>query len=727
LTLTGTGGVGKTRLAVELAGNLVDAGFSDGVWFVELATTTDAAGIVHAIANTLRVSQTHGLNEMDALVDALRARRLLLLLDNCEHVLQACAELVDHILRRCPLLSILTTSREPLGILGETVRLVPPLSRPSQDSPASLDDLAHCDSVQLFTDRARATASDFALEAPDKLAAIARICNRLDGIPLALELAAARVRVLSLSQVADRLEQDLQFLAAGNRAGPPRQRTLEATLSWSYDLLSEADRRVFAQLAVFAGSWSLEAAEAICGGDVLSPGQVFIALDELVQKSLVVAEDVDDTGKRYRLLEPLRQFALDKLSRQGGEGEIRQRHFAWYARVAAESERVIRLNPGTSSARARLLTHMQSDLDNLREALRWAATADGDILQGLRMAGSLLSFWYHGELIFEGRSWLTLLLERRRGAGPGAERAEALSAATVLAQIDGDLASVRRLTREYLDLPEQAQSDISRAAIYNGLGAVDVLEGHYASARRHIGHALELSHASGEVVGSLYTADLGRVALLEGNLDEARHVFETAIAEAEAAQLPPLAGVALSRLAWVEWCAGESQRAERVYERALSTLRFHPAAALPQAAVTVLLALGYLALERGDPGRAKDRFVETLNCSARLGGRAVGPALRAVGRLLLETAISRGDPVDTPVRLLGAAANFATAWTDADRDCGGFNDLDVRARGGLSLALRAARERTAERHVDALLKDGQAWPLEQAIAEARTAAAALAD
>src|SRR3954447_16131735 len=311
LTLTGVGGSGKTRLALEVARRLVKA-YPDGVWLMELAPLSEAALVPKAVAEALRVPERPTEPLTDTLAEILRDRQLLLILDNCEHLLEASARLVDALLDSCPHLRILATSREALGVEGEIRWVVPQLSAPDpQDTPSS-EELEAYGSVRLFVERARGRDPAFALS-PQNAVAVAGICSRLEGIPLAIELAAARVGTLSLEEIAQRLEGSIELLTHGGRTAVPRQQTLKGTLDWSHELLSEDEKKLFRRLSVFAGGWTLEAAEAVGKGESLEESEILDVLSGLVEKSLVVARVSDQGGVRYRMLEPIRQYAQDKL------------------------------------------------------------------------------------------------------------------------------------------------------------------------------------------------------------------------------------------------------------------------------------------------------------------------------------------------------------------------------------------------------------------------------
>jgi predicted ATPase len=324
LTLTGVGGSGKTRLALEVARDLV-AAYSDGAWLVELAPLSEEALVPKAVAEALGVPERPAKPLADALSEALRDRQLLLILDNCQHLLEASARLVDKLLDSCPRVRILATSREGLGVEGEVRWPVPPLSVPEPRGTPSSEKLEACESVRLFLERARGRDPSFSLS-PQNAVAVAEVCRRLEGIPLAIELAAARVGTLSIEQISERLQGSLELLTHGGRTAVPRQQTLRGALDWSHDLLSEPERKVFRRVSVFAGRWNLEASEAMLSGEGFAQSEVVDLLSALVEKSLVVAKETVQGGMRYRLLEPVRQYALEKLEESGETWDAKHSH-----------------------------------------------------------------------------------------------------------------------------------------------------------------------------------------------------------------------------------------------------------------------------------------------------------------------------------------------------------------------------------------------------------------
>ncbi len=408
LTLSGPGGTGKTRLALEVATKLLDD-YLHGVWHVELAPLADPALVTHTIAATLGVREQPRRTIQDALLDYLRTKTMLLILDNCEHLIATCAQLADTMLRAAPSLKIVVSSREPLGVAGETAYRVPSLPLPDPRHLHDLDALAQNDCVHLFLDRARASYPSFRLTQKNALA-IADICRRLDGIPLALELAAARVAVFSPEAIASRLDDRFRLLTGGSRTALERHQTLRALIDWSYDLLSDEERRVFRHLAVFAGGWTFEAAEAICSElDVLGP------LTLLVHKSLVMVEEHAE-GRRYRLPETIRQYARETLFEAGEAEQSRDRHVAYFIRLAEAAEPKLR-----GAEQLAWLDRVETEYDNMRTALAWSLES-GKSEGTLRLAGALAYFWELRGYWSEGPKWLNdaLALASREQSGRAA-------------------------------------------------------------------------------------------------------------------------------------------------------------------------------------------------------------------------------------------------------------------------------------------------------------------
>jgi predicted ATPase/DNA-binding winged helix-turn-helix (wHTH) protein len=439
LTLVGIGGAGKTRLAINVGAELRDD-FDDGVWLVELAGLSDPALVPQAVASVIDAPEHHDRSILDSVMAFLRAKSLLLILDNCEHLLDACTELARLALAMSTSVRILATSRESLGIDGETVFRVPPLTMPKADGAHSAQALLAFEAPRLFLERAMRVQHAF--QATDLNASdIARICRRLDGLPLAIELAAAQVKVLSISQICQRLDDQISLLDGHNRA--TRHQTLQAVVDWSYQLLTESERALLHRVSVFAGGWTLEAAETIGPGATIDKPAVLDVMARLVDKSLVIAE-TQGSEARYRLLETVRHYAQRKLA-EAQELDATQNAHLQYFLVLAEKAEVLFRGAGVVEWAERIAI----ENDNMRTALRWSL-GGGDVGAGLRLAGAMAFFWRMRGHINEGSRWLADLLSKAP-EGVYFARAKAYSGAGLLAWWKG-------ATREATELIERALS-----------------------------------------------------------------------------------------------------------------------------------------------------------------------------------------------------------------------------------------------------------------------------
>ncbi|MFC7449196.1 ATP-binding protein [Rhodococcus daqingensis] len=492
VTLTGMGGVGKTRLALRVAEDS-RRGFDDGVWLVELGELPDPTLVADTVSAALGLRDQPARSAEDVLVEHLAARRLLLVLDNCEHLIDAVATLAETLLKACPELRVLAASREALGVAGEAVLRVPPLSVPDSDRTPTLQGLPRYDSVALFTERAAAAVPGFALT-EDNRATIAAICHRLDGLPLPIELAAVRLRAMSAEQVLQRLTDRLRLLTLGSRVAPSRQQTLRSSIEWSHDLCSVREQELWARLSVFAGGFEFDAAEGICAGD-LSPDELRDVLSSLVDKSILIREE-PGTVVRYRLLETLRDYGKEKLTESGAHDGVRRRHRAWYAQLvhAAELQWV---GPDQAAWIARL----EREQPNLRDALQFSLAAPGDAEADvcLRMANSLYLFWNCRGLIGEGRRWLDRVLSRSSGRRT-ADRVFALFGDSVMAGMQGELEACAAAVDECSALAGELGRPVVLAAAGYAAGFLALFSGDLAGAERSFLAALETSRPTGEIL-----------------------------------------------------------------------------------------------------------------------------------------------------------------------------------------------------------------------------------
>jgi len=531
VTLTGSGGVGKTRLSLRVAEEVIED-YSSGVWFVELAPLSDPALVPQQVAASLGLRDEPGHPVLETLTSFLRERQALLVLNNCEHLVEACAQLADGLLHVCPRLQLLASSREPLGIAGEAVFHVPSLPFPDPSHLPAIESLNDYTALSLFVDRARAVRPDYQVT-PQNAPSVARICQRLDGIPLALELAAARLRLLNTETLAARLDDAFGLLTGGSRTALPRHQTLWATMDWSYNLLSEAERRLLQRLSVFARGCTLEAAEAVCSSPMSRLGRgaggegldVLDLLTQLVNKSLVVVEREQGAEARYRLLETVRQYAWEKLAETGEGNRVRAQHLAYYLQFAEDAEPHL-----FRAEQLDWLARLEREHDNLRVALEWALNGEGDDAPGppeagLRLANALWRFWYVRGYWQEGREWLGRGLAAIGQPSRTVARARALIRATFFAD---DQKQRVRLVDESLALCREL-GDKPGIAFALRLKFESVM-GDYSSARLLLEESLTLYRELGDKWGiAAVLSYFGITAQGEHNLPAARHFYEESL------------------------------------------------------------------------------------------------------------------------------------------------------------------------------------------------------
>jgi predicted ATPase len=694
VTLTGAGGVGKTRLALEVVRRQTGS-HHGGVWFVDLAPLADPALVGRAVAAALGVREVAGQPLEETLIQRLREGAALLLLDNCEHLVGACAGLVAALLGGCPRLRVLATSRELLGLTGEAAWRVPSLELPAADGRP--EEVAECEAVRLFLERARLARPDLALTARNA-PVVAQLCRRLDGIPLALELAAARTRVLGVEEIAARLDDRFRVLTGGERVALPRHRTLRAAVDWSHDLLAEAERALLRRLAVFAGGWTLEAAEAVCGPDVLD------GLGQLVDRSLVLFEQQGGDG-RYRLLETIRQYAWERLVEAGEDAELRDRHRKWCLALAQRAARElfgVDAGDGKRRAVAHWLRRFELEHDNLRAALEWTRQ-DGRAELGLRIAADLWGYWLVGGYFTEARARYEALLALPAPAGPTRARARSLVGAGVMHGELGDFDRARARCQEGLALARSLADpgELGWALVHAGV--VAEYRSDTADARACYEESLAAYSAAGDRWGvALLTAYLARIALAEGRLEEARTRLEPALPLARALGDDWIIAHVLTSLGKLAHRSGQPAEAASWTREALSHWR---ALQARQMIADCMLDLGRVAVASGDWAGARRLCGEGLELY-----RAVA-RWHSMPRVLADfarLAVARGHDRRGLV-LLGAAAALQA----------GFG-VDTTSRRWQDIAepqLSISRERLGDQAAEAWRR-GEGMTLDQAIAYA---------
>ncbi len=666
LTLTGVGGSGKTRLARRVAITLASS-FPDGVWLVELAALTEPGLVARALAATLGVREQAGPEGQPPLAQtlavALAPKQLLLVLDNCEHLAGACADLVETLLQSCPDLRILATSREPLRVPGEVTWPVPPLALPPTDRPLPLEDLAQVESVALFVDRARARRPSFTLTLANAPAIIA-ICRHLEGLPLALELAAAQIGALPPEQLAARLEDPpwapLHLLTGGRRT-VPRHETLRATLDWSHALLTDIERTVFRRLAVFSGGFPLEAAEFVCSAEGISPADVCGVLTSLVDKSLLIALTQDSIA-RFRLLEPVRQYAWEQLRRSGEEVAVRRRHAQAFLALAEAAAPHLR-----SGGRGPWLARLEAEHDNLRAALTWTLAAPGhptvapdrsgaptpaDRALGVRLAAALGHFWFFRGYFPEGVSWITQAVAQPADLAPTA-RAKALCIGGELVwMLFGPSVQCWEWLAESVALWRTLGDGPGLAYALQASATVNPDSEH---AEENAREGLELSRTLHDLAGmALALHAMGLLALQRRDWAAAAAHLTAALALYRQVGDDWYGAQVLNNLGDVARIQGDDVQAAALYRESLALFRSQ---GVRSAIPSVLQNLGYLTLRTGDARRARALFRESIGMFRDQADRR-GTAESLAG--LAGTLAALGRPARA-AQLFGAAAAMLEA------------------------------------------------------------------
>jgi non-specific serine/threonine protein kinase len=712
LTLTGIGGVGKTRLALRLAAD-VRTDYADGVWLVELGELRDPSLLVDVVAAALGIRNQSTRSMEEVLVDFLAARHVLLVLDNCEQVVDAVARLAEALLRTCPDIRILATSRESLDIDGEAVLRVPPLTIPDPDDEPALMGTPRYEAVTLFEERAAAAVAGFELT-DDNVGPVVQICRQLDGLPLAIELAAARLRAMSVEQVLRRLSDRYKLLTLGSRAAPTRQQTLRLCIDWSYELCSPLEQQVWARLSVFAGSFELDAAEGICAIDV-SPDELLDTLASLVDKSILIREE-HGAVVRFRLLETLRDFGRQKAREAGEYVELRRRHHDWYRQLVLDAEA-----DWISSRQLEWLARLGREQPNVREAMEYVLSdPEGtDYDSAPQIAAALFPFWLSRNLLGEGRFWLDRALAGHPGV-PTAERVKALYADSVLADIQGDLHAGAALVAAGQELTMDISDPVSAARIAHADGLLALYSGDAPRASARLEEALEVFSARGDIgvqvwimmmLGHSYALHgetaraiacheqvlaitesrgesvyrsyslwaMGVAVFLQGELDHATRHLEQCLRLCLLVDEPLVTAVSLEVLAWI---AGKEQSTKR-------------AVVLMGAADTQAAAVG------SSPILFQELRIYHEECERltrrELGERAFDIASRKGARFTAEDAIAYALGEGRHTTSAGTAPNLTKRERQvADLVAQGLTNKAIAARLAIS-------PRTAQGHVEHIL------------------------
>lgn len=654
VTLLGMGGIGKSRLSVQLGAEVMDD-YPDGVWLIELAPLSDPRLVPQAIASVLGVKEEAGRPVIDALVKFVRDRRLLIILDNCEHVVQACAEAAKQLLQAGPKVKVLASSRDYLQVAGETAYHVPTLSVPDPSKAIVLDELTRHEAVRLFIDRASASNPGFRVTQKNA-AAIADICHRLDGIALALELAAARARALPVETIAARLNDRFKLLVTGDQTVLPRQRTLRALIDWSYDLLSEHEKAVFQRLSVFAGGWTLEAAEAVAAGDDIDASQVLDLLARLVEKSLVVMEA--DSG-RYRMLDTVRHYAQEKLAESGDEEATRTRHLDFYLQFA-ETARPELAGPEQGTWLGRL----DVERENLLSAFGWSDSAKNGSESGLRLVFALRPYWL-------SRGLLTLW---------------------------------HRLSVDLLQRADLQTRNEARCRTLGAAGQLCCFMGRYGEARAYLEEGLTIAREIGnKSLGAGMLQPLGMACLGANDQVAARLHLEDALAQAREIGDKRELAAAINALAQLDRMEGHLDAAEALYREALPIAR---ELGDREYIAAFLLNLAMVAIAHAATAAARDMLSEVLSIADDIGSKPAGQSALEVCAGL---AAAQSDWRHAAVFF--GAAEAQTGQTGLQRD-----PVD---EAFLAPLVARAQEALGQQSFSGCESEGRALPFDQALARAR--------
>ncbi len=592
ITLTGAPGIGKTRLALEVASDLLDE-FADGAYFVDLAPIRDPALIVHAIARAVGVREAGSEPLLKRLVRSLRARDLLLVLDNFEHLLSGAGHLAE-LLSGTTRLKVLVTSRAPLQLRWEHQSPVPPLELPDLDRFTASDDPARYSAVALFVARARAVKPDFAVT-PMNARAVAELCTRLDGLPLAIELAAAYASVLTPDTMLLKMHQQLTHLQAKERDRLPRHRSLRDCIAWSYALLDEATQTLLRRLSVFAGGWTLDAAEVVCQTASDRSIDVLDGLSSLADKSLIIRQVQSEGDPRFRILVTIKEFAHDRLLESGEAEVIKRQHAAYYAALAEQAEPNL-FGPGQVA----WLDLLEFELDNLRAALAWCTGPGGDLEIGMQLGGGLWHFWDMRDHFYEGRTWCNRLLALKPELSP--QRCSILIAAYFLALLQGDYPAAREAIEECMNQALELENERLIVYSYVGMGTITYVLGDSGRGTEFLEEAVRRSRQAGEnrtLYPALYW--LGDVAQSQNRLEDAVKLMEESLTMARAHGDIWMQASVLSRLGQVLFKHGEYSRAIVVLREGLTLAK---SLALFMFVALGLEGLAWVASAQGDGERA---------------------------------------------------------------------------------------------------------------------------
>ena len=643
LTLTGPGGVGKTRIGLRLARTLLER-FEDGTWIVECGSLSDPSFLLPAVVSTIGLPDPAGRSLLSTIIDQLKGKRLLLVLDDCDPVLAAAAELAEGIVRACSSVRIVVTSREALGVAGEAILPIASLASPDTGPTITADELGSIDACRLFIERAQSVQPAFELT-DQNARSVAQLCRRLDGMPLAIELAAARVRTLPVEQVATRLDDRFRLLTGGSRTSVARHQTLRATIDWSYDLLTESERAVLRRLSVFAAGASLEAAESVCAGDPVDGMDVLDLLGRLVEKSLVFT-DPTSSEAHFRLLETVREYARGRLVEAEEADPTLRRHRDLFLALVDKASPAFFHGPEPVD----WLRRLDDDHEDVRAALEWSLDQPGEARSGLRIAAGLWRYWEIRGHLTEGRGWLERMLQAV-GAEISVLRADALTGAANLAFMQGDLRAAASYQTASLELQREIRDPQGVEYAANNLANTWIQLGDNVRARELYEETLSIARELGDVRGEAFVSiNLADLAARQGDLAAAQSLEEEILASIRRLGDRWMEAFAVDAFARTAHRAGQHERARTLHIEALAILE---ELGDRRGVARVLTQLAELALTTGDGDRARGLLRQSLAIRQELGDM---PGL-ASAMESLAAALAPEDP-EAAARLDGAATSL---------------------------------------------------------------------
>ncbi|HEU0295893.1 MAG TPA: tetratricopeptide repeat protein [Anaerolineales bacterium] len=733
VTLTGSGGTGKTRLSLQVAADLLEK-FDHGVWFVELAPLTDPDLIPQTILSTIGISEQPSKTPLEILKEYFHEKNALIVLDNCEHLITASAQVTNALLNAAPGLKVLASSREALGVKGELSYPVPSLSLPDVKHLPAIEQLSQYEAVRLFIDRALLVAPHFVVD-KDNAPFIAQICYRLDGIPLAIELAAARIKMLSVEQISERLDDRFRLLTGGARTALPRQQTLRALIDWSYDLLTENERLLLRRLSVFAGGWTLEAAEEVCVGverdtQSVSPYDILDLLTQLVNKSLVVVmEQSQGRETRYRMLETIRQYAREKMLEAGASETVRDKHLAYFVKLVEQAEPEL-----YRSNQVFWLNKLDDEIDNLRMAVEWAIA--NDVESGLRIAAIPWRFWLGRTYLQEVDKWLKQLLEQYKATN--ALHAQTLAIHSLCKSRQGDFSETIKLAKQSLEMARTLSDKQTEALSLAFLGVFMVAQGTVGDGTPLLEQALAIYRLLGDKVGQADTAE--RLAI--NNNDMERAIAYTKESLALARELGDLSGMVF-RLCWLSrlmFWTGDFISPIVWLEEALSIAR---QLGNQTSEMDVIHTYGDLSYWQGNYPQAITHFENLIQLSEKIGDHYIilwahvkmAYAVLREGKIqqaheIFRESIHRAQKADLIIALVFAVEGLASlqvnqnqpkraaqffAWADAMREKIGNHRPPVE-QASVERDLVVIRSKVNDEEYARLSIEGSTMTVEQAIA-----------